>query len=302
MKKYILGAILGVTLISIPSHAKTYQIGATQIVEHSVLDSVRVGFEKGLKDSGIEYKIDYENAQGDMLTQQLIGKGFASKKKDLILAISTPSVQAVANSTENIPVLFGAVSDPSATGISDRKNVTGVADAIPTGKLVEETLKLFPNTKKVGIIYNTSEKNSESNIARIQENLKGTGVEIVTSGVTALNDIPASLEVLLKKVDVLYMLPDNMVVSASTLIFKRAKDTKKPVLALGYNQEQISTGALLSVSVDYEKLGYRLGEMASDILTGKKEIKDLPYEVSNSYPVLVNKDMEKFYNINIDTK
>lgn len=301
MKKYLktlknLALILSLSLfVSANSFSKPYKIGVTQIVEHSVLDSVRAGFEKSLHDNGIETHIDYKNAQGDMVTQQLIAKSFEDGNKDLILAISTPSAQAAANSIFNTPILFGAITSPEEAGILKNPNVTGISDFIPPYKLLKITQDFFPTIKKIGILYNTGEKNSEINLAQIIKDAKPMGIEINPIGVTSLNEIPSALDAVLQNSDALYLLPDNLVVSAAPLILKNADKKRIPVFSIGYDKTQIDMGVTLGISVDYYRLGYELGDMAVKIL--KRElVKNLPYREVSEFPIIINEVQLKKYS------
>lgn len=158
---------------------KKIKIGISQIVEHEALDSARKGFidaltSKGFKD-GDNVEIDYQNAQGDAPTAQTIAQKFVSGKKDMILAIATPSAQAAYNATRDIPILITAVTDPVKSGLAkswDKSgtNVTGTSDATPIEKQFELLKKLAPDCKKVGILYNTSETNSEIQVEDAKKN------------------------------------------------------------------------------------------------------------------------------------
>lgn len=300
MKRIIKKSLLAfiIMIFSLCASGKTFEIGVTQIIEHSVLDGVRDGFEEYLRENNFNCRIDFQSAQGDMITQQLIGNKFQRDKKDLILAISTPSVQAMQGTINGIPILFGAVSDYRGLGMENNKNITGISDSIPQSELFHQSKKYFPERKKVGIIYNISEKNSEFNVKRFIELSKDFEMEVITKGVTSLNDVPMALETILEKVDIIYMLPDNTVVSASNLIYTKAKEKKIPVLAIGYNKEQILMGGVLTVSADYKKIGYRLGEIAKEILEGK-DIQKFSVEIPDFFPVLFNEEMMKFYNLEI---
>src|SRR3569832_2306631 len=95
--------------------AKTYKIGISQIVEHPALDATRKGFIAALKDAGFvegeNLKIDYNNAQNDLTNNLSIAQKIASDKDDLVLAIATPSAQAVVQQVKETPILFAAVTD-----------------------------------------------------------------------------------------------------------------------------------------------------------------------------------------------
>ena len=82
---------------------------------------------------------------------------------------------------------------------------------------VEAQLKLIrsflPDARKIGILYTTSETNSESQL-KLYQDLAGTyGFEIVASGISTGADIPLACDTLLPQVDCLTNLTDNTVVS-----------------------------------------------------------------------------------------
>ena len=129
MKKLltVLGLMLGLTTLSVAAE-KEIKVGITQIVEHPSLDAARKGVEKALKEKGKgkNIKIEYQSAQGDFGTAQLIAKSYASSKKDVIVAISTPSAQAALNATKTIPIVYTAVTDGASAGLKGN-NITSRA-------------------------------------------------------------------------------------------------------------------------------------------------------------------------------
>ena len=272
------------------------KIGVTQIMEHQALDSTRVGFEKALKDNGYgEAKIDYQNAQGDFGTAQMIANSFVQDNKDLIFAVSTPSAQAAYNVTKKIPILITAVTDVKAAGLVG-ENVTGTSDATSIYKQLETITKVLPKAKKVGIIYNTSEQNSQVQVASAKEESKKLGLEIVEIGVTNVNDMAMGLDSLLDKIDVLYTPTDNLVVSATPLVLDKANRKNIPVV--GCIEDQVAQGALITDTIDYEKLGYQTGEMAVRVLKGE-EPKNMPVETLKDTQVIVNKKAAEKYGIDL---
>lgn len=298
MKKLAMALLLLSTVVmgNEIKEPKNIEIGVTQIMEHPALDSARVGFEKALKDNGYgEVKIDYQNAQGDFGTAQMIANSFAQGKKDLIYAISTPSAQAAYNVTKEIPIVITAVTDVKAAGLVG-DNITGTSDATSIYKQLETITKILPNAKKAGIIYNTSEQNSQVQVASAKEESKKLGLEIIETGVTNVNDMAMGLDSLLDKVDVLYTPTDNLVVSATPLVLDKANRKNVPVV--GCIEDQVAQGALITDTIDYEKLGYQTGEMAIRVLKGE-EPKNMPVETLKNTQLIVNKKAAEKYGIDL---
>lgn len=275
---------------------KKVRIGITQIVTHAALDANREGFLKALDNNGYvvgkNLDVDFQNAQGDLPTAQTIAKQFASDKKDLIFAIATPSTQAAYNATKDIPILISAVTDPIAAGIAKSleapgTNVSGTSDYLSAEKQLELIKMFAPNAKRIGVIYNTSEVNSEVQVKQLKEYSDKNGYVVVTAGVTSTNEITQAIGSLVGKIDVLFVPTDNMVVSAMPLIAKKAIENKVPVI--GSESGTVKAGALATQGIDYYELGYKTGEMAVKVLKGE-DISKMPIVMANETTITVNLD------------
>ena len=149
--------------------ADTKSVAVTAIVEHPALDAVRDGVKDALKAAGYEegknLKWQYQSAQGNTGTAAQIARKFVGDKPDAIVAIATPSAQAVVAATKSVPVVFSAVTDPVAAKLvaswePSKNNVTGVSDLLALDKQLELIKQVVPNAKRVGMVYNPGEANS----------------------------------------------------------------------------------------------------------------------------------------------
>lgn len=274
------------------ANEKAFEIGISQFAEHPALDAVRQGFEDELKELGVNVNIDYKNSQGDTGTAGMIAQKFVADKKDLIFAIATPSAQAAKQATDSIPVLFSAVTDPVSAQLVDSfekvgGNLTGTSDAAPVDKQMKLFKELKPEIKKVAIIYNTSEANSEIQIAKAKEIGEELGIEIVPVGVNNINDIPQAVNSVVRKVDGFYTITDNIVASAINLISKAAIKNKK--IAIAAEEAHVQGGILMTDGLSYYEIGRQTGVMAKKILVDKVSTEDIPVEVSKNTKKVVNR-------------
>lgn len=274
------------------ANEKAFEIGISQFAEHPALDAVRQGFEDELKELGVNVNIDYKNSQGDTGTAGMIAQKFVADKKDLIFAIATPSAQAAKQATDSIPVLFSAVTDPVSAQLVDSfekvgGNLTGTSDAAPVDKQMKLFKELNPEIKKVAIIYNTSEANSEIQIAKAKEIGEELGIEIVPVGVNNINDIPQAVNSVVRKVDGFYTITDNIVASAINLISKAAIKNKK--IAIAAEEAHVQGGILMTDGLSYYEIGRQTGVMAKKILVDKVSTEDIPVEVSKNTKKVVNR-------------
>ncbi|NLV77722.1 MAG: ABC transporter substrate-binding protein [Tissierellia bacterium] len=303
---FILLLIISLSLNGCSSQKEeVFSIGISQIIENPVLDLAREGFIDALKEKGYEdgknIKIDTQFAQGDIALTTTIAQNFVSQKKDLIFAISTPSAQSAFQSTKEIPILFTAVTDPVSAGLvknldSPEGNITGTTDLVPVDKQLELGKKIFPNVKKVGIPYNTSEVNSQVQVELAKEAAEKQGLEIVDIPVTNSSEIEPALRAKAQEIDLLFLPSDNLIASSMSIITKVALDNK--VGTIGVDEPMVKNGALACEGLDYYKLGYETGLMAVDIMNGK-EIKDISVFRPKDTQLTINQNIANKLGINI---
>lgn len=275
---------------------KVFKIGITQFVTHPSLDQVKEGFKKAFEEAGIKAEFDEKNAEANMATANLIATNYKADKKDLVFGIATPSAQALANNISDIPVLFSAVTDPVSSNILNA-NVTGTSDKLDNvADQLDLLVKLDPKVKKIGVLYNTSEQNSILQVKDIEAKAKEKGLEVVLQGVTAFGELSTATKGLLAQVDALYIPTDNLVVSGIKLINTEALLAKKPIVTS--ENSSVELGALFTMGLDYYELGKRAGQMAVEILKGKK-ISELPFESSKKMTLYVNEDTAAALGIDV---
>ncbi|HJV45243.1 MAG TPA: ABC transporter substrate-binding protein, partial [Bacillota bacterium] len=284
-----------------PAADKKFKVGITQIIEHPSLDASRQGFIAALKDNGFvdgqNIEIDYQSAQGDANTVNTISQKFVNDKKDLILAIATPSAQSLVKATSgtNIPVLFTAITDPLGAKLVDNlekpgKNVTGYSDTHPEAikKSITTIKEMFPNTKKVGVIYNSGEANSVVNVNNAKKAMAEIGLDPVEVNASNATEVKQAAESLIGRVDVLYVPKDNTVVAAIKAVVKVAEENHVP-LFVG-EMDSVKAGGFAGFGADYFELGRSTGEMAVKILKGEAKAGDIPVQFPKEIHLAINKE------------
>ena len=272
---------------------KEYIIGVIQIADHPSLDAAREGFLEELDKEGISYKLIDHRAGGDISLIPQLASDLKIKGADLIYTIGTPAARGVYNIVNDRPILFTAVTDPIGAGLVDEKtrtgkNITGVSDYVDPAKVIDDFLKVYPETKTFATMYNTNEQNSLVQIEALEKALKERGLSLKKQGVSSINDIPQALASLKSGTDAMVTVTDNVVVNAMPVIAKTLKDEKIPSLA--FDEGSVENGALLAEGVNYRKIGQRAGQMAGEILKANKDIKDIPFEDAKDLEMLVNKE------------
>ena len=271
-------------------------IGIVQLVEHDALDAANRGITDALKERGISMEIDRQNAQADQSNLRNIAQRFVSHNYPLIFAIATPAAQTVANATSTTPIVATAVTDFAvAKLVKDNNkpgtNVTGSSDMNPIAAQTELLLKLVPNAKTVGTIYNSSEINSQLQIDILRKELERHGVALAEATISSVNDIQQAAQSLVGKVDVMYVPTDNVVASSMPTLYRVTQAAKLAVVA--GEAGMVRSGATATVAVDYYNLGKIAGNMGADILEGKAKPQDMPIRYQTEFKVVLNEPVVK---------
>lgn len=271
----------------------TIQVGVVQIMEHQALDDANRGFVDAVKAAKLGKPVEFiqQNAQGDQSNLKTIAQGFVTRKVDMIAAISTPAAQAAANETQTIPIVGTAISDYEVaklveTNEKPNTNVTGTSDYTSGAQQIAFIQEMFPQAKRLGLIYNSGEVNSQLQADEIKEEAAKAGLDVVEVTVTSVNDIQQVAQSLAGAVDVVYVPTDNVIASAMATLIDVTNRAKIPVI--GAAGTMVKDGAVASLSVDYYRLGYAAGEMAAKILKGEATPQTTPVAGQKDLGILIN--------------
>ena len=307
MKRFIFLTIMLFTPLF--SFADTMKhVAITAIVEHPSLDQIRDGVKDELTDSGYKLNenltVQYKSAQGSSATAAQIARQFIAAKPDVIVAIATPSAQATAAATKQIPVVFAGITDPVAAKLIKNwqptgTNITGVSDYQEIVPQIDFMKKIVPNVKSVGYIYSPSEINSTVVLKNLQTHLAKQNISLIAVPAQRTADISTAANTLKGKVDLIYTTTDNNVVSAYESLVKFANENKIPLLASF--PDAIERGAVAAYGMSYYDVGRQSGKLVVRILKGEKPGNIAP-ELGQSLRLVINADAAKKQGVNLSTE
>ena len=306
-KKVIIGIIILLVIVGIIvyrnfNNQTEYLIGIGQYGQHSSLDTCREGFIEGLKQEGIvegeNLKIDYQNANFDGGTTNLIASNFATENVDLAMGVGTPMVQALYNSLseKDIPTIYTAVTYPEEAGLTNG-NITGTSDRFLVDEQLQLIKQVLPDTNKIGVIYTTSEVNSTKTVDDLKEVATNYDVEIVDKGITNASEIQLAVDSIINEVDCFLCIIDNNVVSGLSLMIEKTNEKGIPVF--GSEIEQMKLGCICGKGIDYYELGIKTGKMAAKILKGEEKASEMEYEAIEEGTLYINSEALEKVNIQL---
>lgn len=288
-------------------------LAITQIVTHPALDSVREGLLTSLKSAGWQpgknLRIVYENAHGNIATANQIAHKFASLQADVIVAIATPSAQAVLSATRgsDIPVVFAAVSDPLGAKLIPNLerpggHITGTSDHPPVEEQIALIAECLPHKESlvIGVIYNAGEANSVAQVAIAKQIAKQRGFTILARSVDSATKVATAVYSLVDKIDALYLPLDNTVASALPSVFEASLNNPqgKKVPVFASDPEVVESGALATVGFTHYDEGKLTGLVVNRILSGESP-GDIAVETPHPARVYINLKTAKKLGIEI---
>ncbi|WP_302372158.1 tryptophan ABC transporter substrate-binding protein [Enterococcus asini] len=288
---------------------ETYRVGVLQLVSHPALDQIYEGIKEGLADEGLEegknLKLLFQNGQGDQSKLNTMSQQLVQDKADVLVGIATPAAQALDNNVKkkDIPIVLGAITDPKGAGLvasNDKPgaNITGVSDQPPVGEIIQLAKKLLPDAKKVGMLYSSSEMNSQFQVAEATKKAESLGLEVVNKPVATTNEVAQTVQVLAQEVDFVFIPLDNTIANAMETVSQEATKQKLPVFPSV--ETMVEQGGVATVGISQKELGVQTGKMAAKIAKGESDPATTPIYTFSKGETIVNRAQAELFGINVD--
>jgi len=293
-----------ILIFSCGKKEKPYTIGLSQFSSILAADDAAKGIKDALTEAGYidgeNCKIVHKNAQGDFATVQSIAQKFVTDNVDIIITVTTPCLQVTAHINKTIPHVFGAVTDPFRMGIAEdtdhhQMNVTGIATFEPVDENIELIVKILPETKNIGVIWNTSEACSEANIEVMRKSVELRNLTLKEITVTNSNEVLMAAQGLAEKgVDVIFISGDNTALLAIDAIIRVGKENNIPVVT--NDPTHVEKGILFGLGADFYTVGKETGKLAIRVIKGEKPA-DIPIQKLIPQKLWINNKVANEMNI-----
>jgi putative tryptophan/tyrosine transport system substrate-binding protein len=256
-------------------------VGLLQHASTMLLDQGTRGAIDGLGENGfIEGKtivIDKFNAQGDISVGNSIAKEMVNARYDLLLTMSTLSLQAVANANRGGKTVqvFGLVADPVVAGVGISRsnpldhphNLVGIGSFLPVQDAFQIAREMFPTLKRVGVAWNPAEANSRAFVEKAREVCQGLGIELLEANVENSNSVLEAEDSLMARgAEALWIGGDVTVSVATDSVVAVGRRARIPVFSITPGKPD--RGTLFDYGADFYQVGKQTGELASRILRG----------------------------------
>ncbi|MEO9850185.1 MAG: ABC transporter substrate-binding protein [Reichenbachiella sp.] len=297
MRKISFLFIIALALFGCETKKDTTNIAIVSIVEIDPIKQLRDGFMNTLKNSehydSTQIRFTEFNAQGEEVLISQIVDQIITARPELVYVLGTPISQAIQKRDSSIVIVQGAVTDPIAAGLADAwkgsgRNYAANSDLPPVNRQLALIRDMFPDAKKLGVLYNVGETNSVAIVNRLRNKTEEFSFNLIERSANNSAEIPSAVESLIGNVDALYIPPDNTIHSNMRVVGKVCNENKIPLFTT--TSETVGFGATAVMGMDFYKLGEEAGTIAVKILFENVNPGEIPIAFSEKPQVLINKN------------
>lgn len=288
---------------------KVPEIGVLTLMHHPALDEIYRGFLNELKAEGYQngknIKINYQNANGDQSNLRTMASKLVDQNNDILVGITTPAAQALANDTKTTPIILGGITDPQGAGLVKSNNhpgsnITGVSDGAPIEQQLHLIKEFMPNLKTLGVIYTSSDNSAVSEYKKVVAECKKMHINLKSYSIANSNDLNQVSVQMFSQVDAVIVPTDNTIAGAMDTLVKNGNAANKPIFPAA--STMVKDGGVATYSVNQYDLGKETAKMTIEILKGKKKTATTPIaHITKGEPVLNLKEAKKL-GLKVPTK
>lgn len=238
------------------------------------------------------------NLEGEAQRPESVVKAIGEENPDMIISIGPLATRMVQDQFPDTPLVFCMVFETERFPVS-RQNTTGVFMDIAPRNLLSRMKELFPDARRIGLLYDPEKNRKKVDEAR--EAANSLGIALIASRVSSEKEVPGALRSLLENIDLLWLAPDSTVVTSQSLEFLFITSFENRIPIVTFSDDLVRKGAVAAFSPDYEGVGEQAANLARRVLKGEK-IRDLPAQKAEKVQLSVNSMTAKKLNIRLNPK
>jgi len=286
--------------------AKTWRLHVLEYVNLPDVDDAERGVHDAIREAGLHEETDYtyriSNAQGDMATLNGLVDAAVTDQADMIVTLSTPTLQAALRKAPSQPIVFTFLADPIAAGAAKRDDdhlpfVTGSYGAGDVDGMIALISKLMPKARRLGAMYCPAEVNSVINHGLLVKAAQAANLEVVSMGVNTPSEVAdTALALCAEQIDLVCLPTANMTAASFPSIVQATKRAKLPVFA--FLSGLLDQGATAIVARDYYDMGHDAGRLAARVMRGEKP-GSIQLKRATESRLLLNRDAAKHCGVHL---
>lgn len=277
---------------AIPIRVALVQHASLEVLEQGTQGMIEALAERGYTD-GQRIRLRRYNAEADIGTANAIAKEVASGSFDLILTISTVSLQTVANANKTgprTPHVFGLVSDPYSAGVDINPtnhlihppHLAGCGSMQPIEEIFRTARQFNPALRSIGLVWNAAEANSLAQTKLARRVCADLGINLLEANADNSSAVlEAANAIIARGAEAMFISGDVTVNLAIEQVIAACRRARIP--AFSALPTTIRKGTLFDMGANYVQIGRQAGTIAADVLDGKSPA-DIP--IDNFVPLI----------------
>ncbi len=265
MRRVIVAAILLLTAGTVLAD----DAGVAIVLSRSIAPYVSSaeGTQEVLRSGGVQ-AIQLHDMGGDPTAAGRIVSQVLRQHPRAIVAVGTEATEAMRRQVNDIPIVSSMVVHPERLQAEDGPLFSASME-VSAKEQLSYLKQLLPNAKRIGIIFNPAIQ-TDAAMDRRKDAAHEQGMELLLHSVSAATDMPEALKALLPNVDILWLIPDETVLSPETVQKVLLETLRYRVAVIAPSLLFVKQGALLAISGDYRDIGRQAGELALTLVSGKR--------------------------------
>jgi len=253
-------------------------------------------FQEGLRRLGYvedqSITIEYRYAEERLDRLPDLAAELVHSKVDVIVAVSTPAIEAAKSATKTIPIIMAGVSDPVGTGFvaslaRPGGNITGLSLQSPelSGKRLELLKEVIPKLSRVALLVHREDPGHRLFVKEAQDAGQSLGMQIQPLAVAGFEEIENIFPAMVRERIGGLVVQPIFVGTHSLRIAGRA--ARNRLSTISDPAEFADAGGLMSYGPSRSALWQRAATYVDKILRGAKPA-DLPVEQPTKFEFVVN--------------
>jgi putative ABC transport system substrate-binding protein len=255
---------------------------------------VLTGFQQSLVKQGITLTIEIHPLQGNPTKAQDVLENVKRNGAKLVVTLGNQATQAAVREITHIPILATMIITPD--DLRSSPNTTAVLLDFPLETQLQWMKRIVPNAGTVGVLFNPKENQIKVDAA--SKAAKGTGLTLVPKSVETPRGIPDALDDIARTVDVLWGIPDSLVMTPQTAEPILLNTLKNKIPLVGLSSSWVKAGALYALDRDYVDIGLQSGELAGKLLNGTSA-SSLPHAYPRKVAYVLNLKTANLINLEL---
>ena len=207
------------------------------------------------------------NLEGDREEAKKVVAFLKKVPPKIVLAVGLLAARVAQQEFPEIPVIFCMVLNSERFFLS-AKNMTGVSLDIPPSLVFEKIEELFPERKKLGLLFDP--KKTGRMISQAKRLAQKLGLSLISQEVNSEKDLPEAMRKLPPQVELLWLVPDSTVITPQSIDFLFLKSFEANLPIFTFSDALVKKGAVASLSPVHSEIGKQAGKLVLKIINGER--------------------------------